>query len=216
MTVLLRTLIQESASPLVGVENEFAIDSTGFGTRTYDRWVDEKWGKAKKRQKFVKAHAICGTKTHIVTDVIVNSGGDAPQFEPLLDATCQRFTVEAVSADKAYLSKSINTATFAAGAIPYIPFKVGITGQKGPELWRKMFHYYAFKREEFDRHYHRRSTIETAFSMVKAKFGAAVRGRTTGAQTNEVLCKFLCHNIVVVVSSIYELKLAPEFWKEER
>lgn len=214
MTALLRLLVQESASPLAGVERDFAVDSTGFGTRTYDRWVDEKHGKAKKRQKWVKAHAICGTKTHVVTDAIVDPGGDAPQFTPLLDATRKRFVVEAVSADKAYLSKVNIAAAFAIGAVPYIPFKEGTTG-KGPEMWRKMFHYYQFKRPEFDAHYHRRSNVETAFSMVKAKFGAFVRAKTEQAQINELLCKMICHNIVVLISSIYELGLKPEFWKEE-
>ena len=35
------------------------------------------------------------------------------------------------------------------------------------------------------------------------------------AQINELYCKFLCHNICVLISSIYELGIAPEFWKQE-
>lgn len=46
------------------------------------------------------------------------------------------------------------------------PHHPGTTG-KGPALWSKMFHYYQYKREDFDAHYHRRSNIETVFSMVK-------------------------------------------------
>jgi hypothetical protein len=48
LTPLLRELMQESASPLAGVESQFAVDSTGFSTRTYDRWYDEKWGKSRR------------------------------------------------------------------------------------------------------------------------------------------------------------------------
>jgi len=143
----------------------------------------------------------------------VNDKGDATQFTALLDATQQRFTVTEVSADKAYLSKANLEATGEIGALPYIPFKEGTTG-KGPALWAKMFHYYQFKREDFDAHYHRRSNIETVFSMVKMKFGPALRSKTQQAQVNELYCKFLCHNICVLIASIYELGLHPEFWKE--
>ena len=213
LTPLLRTLLQESALPLRGVESQFAADSTGFSTKTYDRWFDQKWGKERKRAKFVKAHAICGTATHIVTDLLVNSRGDATQFKPLLDRTAARFEVKEVSGDKAYLSKKNLKAAVAVGAIPYIPFKEGMTG-KGPALWAKMFHYYQYKREDFDQHYHRRSNVETVFCMVKAKFGSFVRSKSETAQVNELYCKFLCHNIAVLISSIYELGLQPEFWTE--
>lgn len=59
-----------------------------------------------------------------------------------------------------------------------------------------------------------RSNVESTFSMIKAKFGAAVRSKTTTAQLNEVLCKVLCHNLCVLVQSIYELGVAPTFWAE--
>ena len=214
ITPLLRLLVQESAAPLAGVERTFAVDSTGFGTHNYDRWVDEKWGTPKKRQKFVKAHAICGTKTHVVTDLLIDSAGDATMFKPLLDATGLRFKIEEVSADKAYSSRSILAAVIAAGAVPYIPFKDGTKGGK-QDLWSRMFHYYSYKRADFDEHYHRRSNVETVFSMVKAKFGAFVRSKSDEAQVNELYCKYLCHNIAVLTSSIYEFGLVPEFWKAD-
>ena len=43
MTDVLKRLIEESAKPLVAVESQFAIDSTGIGTTTYRRWFDHKW-----------------------------------------------------------------------------------------------------------------------------------------------------------------------------
>ena len=46
-------------------------------------------------------------------------------------------------------------------------------------------------------HYHKRSNVETAFSMIKAKFGGVVRSKTPVAQMSEVLVKILCHNICV-------------------
>jgi hypothetical protein len=50
--------------------------------------------------------------------------------------------------------------------------------------------------------------FETSFSMVKRRFGGWVRSRTERSQVNEVLCKVLCHNICVMIHSIYELGIA--------
>jgi len=47
----------------------------------------------------------------------------------------------------------------------------------------------------FYKHYHKRSNVESTFSMIKKKFGSSVRAKTSVAQVNEVLCKVLCHNI---------------------
>lgn len=77
-----------------------------------------------------------------------------------------------------------------------------------------MFHYFQYKREDFLAHYHGRSNVETVFGMVKAKFGAAVKSKNETAQVNELYCKFLCHNICVLISSVYELGIAPEFWSQ--
>jgi len=60
-------------------------------------------------------------------------------------------------------------------------------------------------------HYHRRSNVETTFSMIKRKFGERLRSKTHTAQVNEVLCKVLCHNLCVLVQSMYELDVEPNF-----
>ncbi len=54
-------------------------------------------------------------------------------------------------------------------------------------------------------HYHKRSNIETAYSMIKGKFGSALRRKSDTGQINEVLCKVLCHNICVLVQATHEL-----------
>jgi hypothetical protein len=38
LTPILKALIEESATPLKAVESDFAVDSSGFATCTYDRW----------------------------------------------------------------------------------------------------------------------------------------------------------------------------------
>lgn len=67
-------------------------------------------------------------------------------------------------------------------------------------------------------HYHKRSNVESVFSMIKSRFGERLRSKTQTAQINEVLCKVLCHNLVCLIQSMYELgvdvtfesKIAPD------
>jgi hypothetical protein len=39
-TPLLRALIEESSLPLQAVESDFAVDSSGFSTCRFHKWVD--------------------------------------------------------------------------------------------------------------------------------------------------------------------------------
>ncbi len=40
------------------------------------------------------------------------------------------------------------------------------------------------------------------------------RSKAKTAQTNEILCKILCHNVCCLIQSIYELGIEPTFWAE--
>ena len=47
--------------------------------------------------------------------------------------------------------------------------------------------------------------------MVKAKFGDKLKSKNFIAQQNELLCKLIAHNIVVLIHEIYELGIEPKF-----
>ncbi len=78
-----------------------------------------------------------------------------------------------------------------------------------------MYHLFMFNREEFAAHYHKRSNIETKFSIIKGKFGSHVRAKSDQGQVNEVLAKVLCHNICVLSRAIDELGIEPLFGSAE-
>ena len=222
LTPLLKSLIEQSASPLKVVETDFAVDSSGFATSTYSRWFDHKYGKMRSEVKWIKTHLMCGVKTHVVTSVEVTptETADAPQLPALINTTAKTFSINEVSADKAYSSRRNLHAIEAVNGTAYIPFKNKTNGigskQDGfDDLWNRMWHFYNFNQQAFLAHYHKRSNVETTFSMIKGKFGASVRAKTPIAQVNEVLCKILCHNICCLIQSIYELGLEPTFWTTE-
>ena len=74
-----------------------------------------------------------------------------------------------------------------------------------------MYYYFMYNRLDFMEHYHMRSNIESAFSMIKGKFGDAVRSKCDTGQVNEALCKVLCHNICVLIHAIHALNVEPIF-----
>lgn len=59
--------------------------------------------------------------------------------------------------------------------------------------------------------YHKRSNVESTNSMIKSKFTDIIRSKNEIAYINEALLKILCHNIVVLIQSMYELRIEPEF-----
>ncbi|HJP95276.1 MAG TPA: transposase [Pyrinomonadaceae bacterium] len=220
LTPFLYELITLSAAPLKSIESDFAVDSSGFSTGQFMRWLDVKYGTKEDRRMWLKLHLMCGVKTNVVTSVEVSDGyaNDYPFFKGLVDRTADAgFTMKEVSADKGYLGASNMLASLQRGAIPYIPFKSNSVPDSrstyGPksELWTRMYHFYALNRAEFLQHYHKRSNIETTFHMIKSKFGQRLRSRTLTAQINEALCKVLCHNLCCVIQSMHELNITPEF-----
>lgn len=224
MTTILYALIEESVAPLSAVETTFAPDSTGFSTCTYKRWYDEKYGKEKSEQKWIKAHCMVGCKTNVITAVKVTDSNmnDAPELPALLATTCERFTPENVTADKGYLSINNAAVITAAGATPYIPFKKNASGNGSKshptnkadrELWKKLFHFFSLQKTAFLATYHKRSNAESTFSALKRKFDGALRSKTRIAQENELLCKILCFNLTMVVHAMYEFGATPSFWQ---
>lgn len=226
LTPYLKLLIVESSLPLKSVEGDFAVDSSGFSTGLYQRWADAKWGKVRgregiNRKDWVKVHLMCGCTTNIVTSVEVSHAhaGDSPYFKPLVETTSQNFVMNTVCADKAYSSNKNLKLVLVKGAQPYIDFKSSANAtrkDKGQSsVWKRMFHFYQYNQEWFMRHYHRRSNVETTFSMIKTKFGERLKSKSETAQINEVLCKVLCHNLCCLIQSIYELGIEPNFEVED-
>lgn len=205
ITPILKALVETSALALRDIETEFAVDSTGFSTRSYVRWFDTKYGKMRSESGWIKAHVMVGVATKIVTSIEVTdpSVGDYSPYKTLVRGTAKRFTVAAVSADKAYLGRHNLRVTRWLGADPLIPFKSN-SKPNFDYLWNELYRRFKDDPEAFYRRYHKRSNVESAFSMMKRKFGSFVRSKTAAAQVNEVLCKVLRHNLCVVLQAAYE------------
>jgi transposase len=221
LTPILRDLITRSSLPLKAVEVDFAVDSSGFTTSRTESWFEHRYGNdvPTRHHTWVKAHIMCGVKTNVVTAIEIHdrNSSDTRQLPALVQSTARNFAVAEVSADKAYGS-SRNTEVIAnIGATPFIALKRNATGADpfAGSAWGKMFGYFMYRRDDFLAHYHKRSNVETTFSMIKRKFGDFVRSKTDTAMVNEVLAKVLCHNIVVLIHEMHELGIEPAFQAAE-
>jgi transposase len=220
LTPVLHGLIEHSALPLRAVESGFAVDSSGFGTSKFDHWIDHKYGKPveARARHWIKAHIMVGVRTNVVTAVRMSpwNDSDSRHFGSLVHGTADRFQIAEVSADKAYLSRRNAELVESVGAKPYIPFKSNtvpsLPAFPGMETaWSRMWHAFAYNREAFMAAYHKRSNVETAFSMIKGKFGDSVLSKSDTGQENEVLCKVLAHNVVVVGHAALALGIDPTY-----
>jgi transposase len=220
LTRFLRQLVIESSLPLRKVETIFAIDSTGFSTCRFARWVDRRYGRREVKEKrvWLKVHVMCGVLTNIITAVEVTgpTANDSPYFKVLLETTLRNFRVKQILGDKAY-SALKNLLLAWQKKVPVIPFKSNARAQhqsKDP-LWTRLYHFYSLNAEWFEKRYHKRSNVESTFSMIKRKFDSQLRSRVKTAQVNEALCKVLCHNLCVIIHCMYGMGIKPEFWSDE-
>lgn len=218
MTDCLASLIGRSSLPLKAIEQDFAADSSVFSNGIATRWFNAKYTDNPETSMigWLKVHIMTGVKTHVVTSVEVSErySHDSLYFKTLVDAASLNFKLREVSADKAYSSADNIRHVVSKGAEAYIPFRENSRAHHRSDksgVWYRLWHYYNYNNAEFMMHYHKRSNVETTFSMIKGKFGERLRSKTHTAQVNEVLCKVLSHNLCCVIQSMYELGVEPNF-----
>lgn len=168
-----------------------------------------------RSRDWLKIPICCGTRANIVSavEVIERFESDSNYFEPLVKSTAQNFEMVEVSADKGYLSRANMKVAIENNAVPFIAWKANsrASNREGNHLWNRLYHYYALNQEKFLEHYHKRSNVETTFSMIKAKYGGSLKSKTRTAQINEALCKVLAHNICVLIQPMHEFGLKWNF-----
>lgn len=212
LTPVLQHLITMSTLPLRAVETDFAVDSTGFSTSRFIRWYDKKYGGEHDKQEWVKLHAMTGVTTNVVTAAEVTgwTAADSPYFRPLLATTAEHSTWSGLSRQGVPEPRQYRRRE-KFGAMPFIPFKSNSKPGTGDSGWERMYHRFAYERETFLARYHKRSNVETTFSMIKAKFGDSLLARSDVGNMNEALCKVLAHNIVCVIHAMHELGIGPDY-----
>jgi len=110
-------------------------------------------------------------------------------------------------ADSAYLSRKNCNLIAKKGRRPYIkPKKNTMVRARGSQAWRSMLKLYREDREEFDKHYHQRSRVESVYSVLKRVFGNALSSTRRRSQRNELYLRVINYNIGIAnMMSIKEM-----------
>ena len=233
LTPILHECIEFTASVLRPYESDFAIDSSGFRTSNYMRWIEEKWGSRsgaedgeaedtedselveRKSREWLKAHIVVGANTHVVTGVRVDGwrSDDFGQFIPLFQRVTRLFNVKRMTGDAAYAGHDNFNAADSWGATLYTPFHYRHIrpADSDHSAWAKAYRMYYDCFDQWFPIYHRRSLSETAFSTIKRLLGETIRSEKPVAQVNELLLKVLSHNIIVLIHAMFEMDLHPFF-----
>lgn len=218
MTPYLEQLYRLLALPFAGIEQYFAIDATGFG-KYNTSWLNSRLEK-KKWRSFNKLHIVTGVKTNVIAVAKITEAveHDVMHFGELLRETAKVFSVKEIYGDKGYLAFYNTKAAEELGTTPYILPKVNTKMAvkkpwKDTEAWDRMVAFWRHHNEEFLRHYHRRSNVESTFSSMKAKFLPYIRSKDPVSQKNEILCKVVCHNASMLIRAIFELDATADFKK---
>jgi transposase len=209
VTSILSELVTVSSLPLAAVETSFSVDSSGFGVSNKTTWQNVKYGNNEEWHQWVKAHIICGNKTKIIISAEITAAykADSPFLAALVNKTAKHFVLQEVMGDAAYSSSDNLELIEKSNAKALIAFKSNAVFGKNGETWDRLLNYYKFRYDEFHARYRFRSNVETAFSSIKSVFGQNLRSRSETGQINELLAKIICHNLRVLVRSIYELDI---------
>jgi len=215
LTLYLNQLIKLTAEPLAPIESCVAIDSTGFSTFNRVDWIDIRFSKYynKLRKDYKKLHIVTGTKSNIILSAKITKGTvhDSPEFEDLIKQSVY-FDIKQVAGDPAYLSRKNCEIVASIKAVPFIlPKKNSTTRAKGSPAWSHMVKFFRDNETEFRKHYHTRSNVESSFAMLKRNYLPYVRAKSDIGQENEGLCKVICHNIAVLIMSVFEYNLNTKY-----
>lgn len=204
-------LVLESALPLAGIDSSWSTDSTGFGLPYMLDWVEVRALEAASRRGYRKLHAICGNATHSFPVAAVTDGraGDSPMFRVIARELGEAgYSGGDMLGDSAYLARVNCDLAKELGFEPLFHPKSNTTARAGgSSAWKAMVRLWRDDRETFKDHYRHRGNVESAFSTVKRLFGPCVHSRNPAAQDCEILLKVLCHNIVVLIGTVFEVGL---------
>ena len=212
LQIILDNLIEESSKPLAKIEHDFATDATGIRTKLFSSWYSIRCQKEIKKRDHLTIHITTGVKSNIVTalNVEIKSGKDNIIFREHVDKTAKNFKVNEFSGDGRYWCKDNCRKVTEVGAKPYFLVWKNWSGKsRGCMPWKLMNLESKNNPEEYGKHYHKRSNVESTNHSKKVLHGNAVYSLLPSARINEETLRWINHNINVLNRAKYEWKINP-------
>lgn len=211
---VLDDLLEESSKPLKEVEQDFATDATGIRTKLFSTWYSLRCKKEIKKRDHLTVHITTGVKSNIVTAINIEerSGRDNQIFREHVDKTSKNFCVKEFSGDGKYWCKENCIKVNEVGAKPYFRVWKNWSGKsRGCMIWKIMNLESRNNPEEYAKHYHKRSNVESTNMSKKMIHGEKVYSKNISSRINEEKLRWINHNLNVLNRAKYEWNIIPEF-----
>ena len=211
---ILDELIEKSSKPLSVIEHDFATDATGIKTKLFSSWYSLRCKKEIKKRDHLTIHITTGIKSNIVTalNVELKSGKDNEIFRKHVDKTAENFKCNEFSGDGKYWCKENCRKVHEAGAKPYFKVHKNYAGRsRGGFHWKEMNLEFKKNPEEYKKHYHKRSNVESTNMSKKMIHGNKVYSKLNSARINEETLRWINHNINILNRAKYEWNIIPRF-----
>lgn len=164
----------------------------------YGEKVNVSRSVALRRMPKLALAASAATHRILALKVGIGNGSDAPDFIPLLRASCKRAKVRVVVADAGYDSEANHV--FAREQLhvrSIIPASIGRPTKKTPSGRHRRNMKHRFARRADARMYGRRSQSETINSMMKRNMGEYLRSILPRRRKQEMMLRCLTHNLML-------------------
>jgi len=192
-------LLAKTVSLFQCAKSIVAVDATGFSNDHASKYYAWRTGTVHRSYTrstvAIDANSLCIAAQH--SSCSEGQGGENTFFIPLVSRAASRLCISAVVADKAYDSEfNHEFVRQDIGAQCLIPVRRG---------WKNgtVKGYYRLKlMKQFNqRLYHRRSMVETVFSVMKRKFGSTVNSRLLPMQNKEAALLAVVYNVYRYVNT---------------
>lgn len=152
-----------------------------------------------KKRSYLKLHIVIALSCLAILSFSITKGTrhDSPVLKGLMKHIQKGFGDFCL--DSAYLSRKMCNMIVRIGRMPFIkPKKNTCRNARGSQAWRSMVSLYTDNEAEFNRHYHKRSLVESVFNVMKGVFGNNLTARKRSMQRKELMLRIICYNIGIV------------------
>lgn len=180
--------IKKQITELLGIRQAVtvAVDSTGFELETKSYYYRTVWNSDRKQKtkRYMKLSIAIDADKQLIMNYKIRKKPrhDTKDFKYLLE----NLDVKQVVADKGYDDHKLRRFVITKlKALPIIPVRG----------YENFYGYLKQNRKINGKDYHKRSKVETVFSVIKRKYGSILRNKCLATQKVELISKLITYNL---------------------
>lgn len=200
--VIVNELLAYSTSLSKPLKLKLGVDATGLALDNASQYYQIRMCTEIKRKGLIQVTACGLMDSLLIASARLERYGSVRNnnFLSVVEESSKLGQVEFVAADKGYdFNDNHRFVMQDLKAKSYIKVREKLMGRRSALRKRAL-------RNFDEKAYHQRSKIETIFSMIKRKYGSAIRGKSRETQIQEGFHKLLAHNLDRLCKIISRLK----------